>query len=71
MEVYKAEDWPILHAMASKQPVRGNTIKRALIATSGDVTRNHTLQMAAALAYPNVHVWDAQGWKQAGGGSPV
>src|SRR2546428_10646739 len=33
------------------KPVRSAALRSALIGTYGDVVRNHTLQMAAALAY--------------------
>src|SRR5712691_303310 len=44
--------WPCQHILASKGTVRlASIIKSALIGTYGDMVRNHTLQMAAALAY--------------------
>jgi len=42
------------HTLASKGTVRPASIKSALIGTYGDMVRNHTLQMAAALAYYSV-----------------
>ena len=43
--------WPCQHILASKGTVRPAGIKSALIGTYDNVVRNHTLQMAAALAY--------------------
>ena len=45
------ELWPCQHILASKGPMKPTAIKNALIGTYGNVVRNHTLQMAAALAY--------------------
>jgi membrane protein len=43
--------WPYQDVLTSKGPMRPTVIKNALIGTYGNVVRNHTLQMAAALAY--------------------
>ena len=43
--------WPYQDVLTSKGPMRPTAIKNALIGTYGNVVRNHTLQMAAALAY--------------------
>src|SRR5258705_34862 len=48
------ELWPCQHILASERTMRWAGIKRALISTYGDMVRNHTLQMAAALAYYSV-----------------
>src|SRR3989442_1599081 len=45
------EPWPCQDVLTSKGPMRPTAIKNALIGTYGNVVRNHTLQMAAALAY--------------------
>jgi membrane protein len=45
------EPWPYQDVLTSKGPMRPTVIKNALIGTYGNVVRNHTLQMAAALAY--------------------